>query len=29
MGYFPTDTLRRVMMAIFVILAIIELSRGS
>ncbi len=29
MGYFPTDTLRRVMMAIFVILALIELSRGS
>ena len=29
MDYFPTDTLRRVMMAIFVILAIIELSRGS
>ena len=29
MGYFPTDTLRRVMMAIFVVLAIIELSRGS
>ena len=29
MGYFPTDTLRRVMMVIFVILAIIELSRGS
>lgn len=29
MGYFPADTLRRVMMAIFVILAIIELSRGS
>jgi hypothetical protein len=29
MDYFPTDTLRRVMMTIFVILAIIELSRGS
>jgi hypothetical protein len=29
MSYFPPDTLRRVMMAIFVILAIIELSRGS
>jgi len=29
MGYFLTDTLRRVMLAIFVILAIIELSRGS
>jgi len=29
MTYFPPDTLRRVMMAIFVILAIIELSRGS
>jgi len=29
MGYFPSDTLRRVMMVIFVILAIIELSRGS
>ncbi|BEI35283.1 hypothetical protein PHIN6_08010 [Polynucleobacter sp. HIN6] len=29
MGYFPADTLRRVMMAIFVVLAIIELSRGS
>ncbi len=29
MGCFPSDTLRRVMMAIFVILAIIELSRGS
>jgi hypothetical protein len=29
MSYFPQDTLRRVMMAIFVVLAIIELSRGS
>jgi hypothetical protein len=29
MSYFPPDTLRRVMMAVFVILAIIELSRGS
>ena len=29
MGYFPTDKLRRVMMAIFAILAIVELSRGS
>jgi hypothetical protein len=29
MGYFPTDNLRRVLMAVFVILAVIELSRGS
>jgi hypothetical protein len=29
MGYFPQDTLRRVMMAIFVVLAIVEISRGS
>lgn len=29
MSYFPPDTLRRVMMAIFVILAIVELTRGS
>jgi hypothetical protein len=29
MGYFPEDTLRRVMMAVFVVLAIVELTRGS
>ena len=29
MGYFPKDTLRRVMMAVFVVLAIVELTRGS
>ena len=29
MSYFPQDTLRRVMMAIFVVLAIVEISRGS
>ena len=29
MGYFPQDTLRRVMMAVFVVLAIVELTRGS
>lgn len=29
MNYFPEDTLRRVMMAVFVVLAIVELSRGS
>lgn len=29
MSYFPQDTLRRVMMAVFVVLAIVEISRGS
>jgi hypothetical protein len=29
MGYFPEDTLRRVMMVVFVVLAIVELTRGS
>ena len=29
MGYFPEDTLRRVMMVVFVVLAIVELIRGS
>ena len=29
MGYFPQDTLRRVMMAVFVVLAIVELTSGS
>ena len=29
MGYFPADILRRVMIAVFVVLAIVELTRGS
>ena len=29
MGYFPEDRLRRVMMVVFVVLAIVELTRGS
>lgn len=29
MSYFPQDTLRRVMMVVFIVLAIVEISRGS